>query len=276
VTDPRLLRSNGRAAHVSLKGQVAADRFVEGELKRVGWVHRAVPLSRSPRGGRAKEILAGQAFCVLDNEGDHAFGFDPMDGYVGYVHSITLEPGSPSTHRIVAAGSHAYSDADMKSFCLGRISMGAEIAVQEERDGFLRIDDMGLWVPVQHARALDVNEDDPAAVATRLLGTPYLWGGNSSTGIDCSGLTQMALRLCGIGCPRDSDQQEAAFAEVTGPTQRGDLVFWKGHVGMLLDPDTLIHANAHHMAVAIEPLAAAVARIGRREFGAVTKIARPS
>jgi hypothetical protein len=123
---------------------------------------------------------------------------------------------------------------------------------------------------------LEHMQSDPAAVAMLFQHVPYLWGGDSTFGIDCSGLVQQCLMACGITCPRDSDMQEAHFPHI-GPAdrKRGDLVFWKGHVGMLLDPATLIHANAYHMAVTIEPLEQAIERIGQKEFGDVTAYARP-
>jgi cell wall-associated NlpC family hydrolase len=118
------------------------------------------------------------------------------------------------------------------------------------------------FVPRAHLRSGGDRPGDPAAVALRFLGVPYLWGGNSRDGLDCSGLVQAAMLACGRPCPGDSDLQRAAFAAATGAPRRGDLLFWAGHVAMALDAATIIHANAHHMAVADEPLATAVARIG--------------
>ena len=121
------------------------------------------------------------------------------------------------------------------------------------------------------------NETDFVAVAERFLGTPYLWGGKTALGLDCSGLVQVALTACGVSCPRDSDMQEEALgtAVAADPSAllRGDLIFWKGHVAIVRGPDSLLHANAHHMAVAIEPVAQAVARI--RDAGSeITSIRR--
>ena len=271
--DARLLRSNGRVADVSLDGKVDADAFVQPVRKRISLDAVSATLAQTPGGGRAKDMVAGRPFDVLEVMGDLAFGFDPEDGYVGYLAAELLEDDVTPTHRIAAPGSHTYPKPNMKSGYLGYLSMGSRVHGDEIKDQFLQVGD--LWVPLQHVRPIDELETDPASVALRLLHTPYVWGGNTSTGIDCSGMTQLSLELCGVPCPRDSDQQEASFEAVEGSYQRGDLVFWKGHVGMLLDADTLIHANAHHMAVAIEPLDEAIARIAKREFGEVTKVARP-
>jgi cell wall-associated NlpC family hydrolase len=124
----------------------------------------------------------------------------------------------------------------------------------------------GLYVPHQHLGALDANESDFVAVAERFAGTPYLWGGKTSLGIDCSGLVQVALNAAGIGCPRDSDMQEAALGRPLPESesknlQRGDLIFWEGHVAIVRDSETVVHANAHHMATAVENTRAAIARI---------------
>ncbi len=153
---------------------------------------------------------------------------------------------------------------------------GSQVQVTGERDGFQRIQ-TGHYIPSQHLMPIKARFSDPVGIADLFLGTPYLWGGCSRWGIDCSGLVQTSLLACGIDCPRDSDQQFAALGEDVpedAPLQRGDLVFWRGHVGILSSDTMLLHANAHHMAVAYEPLEEAVERIGAREFGAVTAIRR--
>ena len=161
------------------------------------------------------------------------------------------------------------------------LSFGTRLVVLSEKDGWARIAWDGgqvtrdLYVPSQHLAPIDHIEPDPAAVADRLIGSPYLWGGNSSFGIDCSGLVQAALLACGTRCPSDSDLQEAAFPDATGTYQRGDLLFWKDHVAMVTDATTMIHANAHHMAVAYEPIAAAITRIQAQGDGPVTSHKRP-
>jgi len=189
-----------------------------------------------------------------------------------------------ASHRVTGLGSHFYAAPDIKSPALGWLPMGAEL---REHDGkadpsaaFIRIhlrDDLTAYVPIQHVSSLTYRAKDPVSRAEKFLNAPYLWAGDSFHGIDCSGLVQRALLMCGIPCPRDSDQQEAALGRALKqgePPKRGDIVFWKGHVGVMASASHLIHANAHHMAVAVEPFKSACTRIGKNEFGAVTSIKR--
>jgi cell wall-associated NlpC family hydrolase len=122
---------------------------------------------------------------------------------------------------------------------------------------------MAGYLPARHLAPLDRVEPDFVAVAERFLGTPYLWGGKTNNGVDCSGLVQVALAACGMPCPRDSDMQERALGApvALADSRRGDLLFWKGHVAIVRDAATLLHANAFHMMVAVEPIAEALARI---------------
>ena len=251
-------------------------RRVDGELKQV-----AVPvadLCSQPGGARDKQLVHGQRFDVLEDVDGWAFGFDPVDGYVGYLASSALGPVEPVTHVLTARSGHIYSEPDFKSPDIGQHSFGAMFTIVRETEGYLALS-QGGWLSAAHASPLDALELDPVEVAERFLHTPYLWGGNTGFGIDCSGLVSVALRACGIACPRDSDLQARDLGTTLAQREdlrRGDLVFWKGHVGMMQDPDTLLHANAHHMSVASEPLDGAIARIGRKEFGEVTRFARVS
>ncbi len=163
---------------------------------------------------------------------------------------------------------HAYAAEDFKSPDLAHLPFGARVTVTDERRKFYETD--AGFVPKKHLRGLDRPMSDPVTVAQLHFGVPYLWGGNSSLGLDCSGLVSAGLRACGIICPADSDmQRDALGSDVAGPFQRGDLVFWKGHVGLMVDPDTLIHANAHHMATVYEPIESAILRIEAQGDGPV-------
>jgi hypothetical protein len=171
-----------------------------------------------------------------------------------------------ATNRIVALRAPMFSLPDLKSPSMGYLPMGAGIAVEEWRDGYALIGG-GRWLAAQHVGAIDDLADDWVAVAERILGAPYLWGGKTPDGLDCSGLIQTAIHAAGLHCPRDTDMQERELGVALpqgAALRRGDLVFWKGHVGVMRNETELLHANAHHMAVAIEPIAEAVARIAAK------------
>lgn len=273
MNDRRLTPANGRVAHVSLRGQVEAERFVEGEAAAI-----AVPVSdllKEPGGARDRQLLMGEAVTVLERRGGHAFLQAAKDGYCGYVAEASLGPAIAPTHWVAAPASHLYPVADMKRHETAALSFGARLRVVAETPRFFQTSD-GLFVPRPHLRSLGETFDDPAAVAEMFLGTPYLWGGNSRQGIDCSGLVQAALLACGIACPGDSDMQQVIGHPVGGlaEVRRGDLLFWKGHVAMALDEARMIHANAFRMAVTIEGITEAIARIEAQGDGPPTGLRR--
>lgn len=260
--------ANGRVAAAHLQGQVQAERYVTGRPRRV-----AVPVAdllRAPGGARERQVLWGAEVTAYDEDGGWAFVQAARDGYVGYLPAAALAPARAATHQVAVPATHLYAEANLKSPDLHHLSFGAQVTVTAEHPRFWETPEG--FVPRPHLRPVSEHFDDPAEVARLHLGVPYLWGGNSILGIDCSGLVQAALLACGIACPGDSDMQLAALGEdATGlPPQRGDLWFWKGHVAMLADPQTLIHANGHRMATAFEPLEAAIARIEAQGEGPVT------
>jgi cell wall-associated NlpC family hydrolase len=271
MTDPRLLASNGRVAAMALKGQVAADRFVEGELRQI--VRPVVSIWRDRVGGpRQRQLLYGARFRVLEDDGSRAFGRAEQGGYVGYVASSDLVAPVQANHVVSALATHLYSAPDLKSPEVAGLSFGSRVRLVG-RSGRFAQTDTGAFVPEQHVRPVGEAATDYAAIAEIFLGVPYLWGGDSCWGIDCSGLVTAALVACGIDCPGDSDLQQAAVGQVLDdaePTRRGDLFFWRTHVAMAVDGETLIHANANDMAVAHEPIDAAVARIAGQGEGSVT------
>ena len=263
--DRRLTPANGRVAALALAGQVPADRYVAGEPRTV-----TAPLANllaSPAGPRDRQLLKGTAVIVYEDRDGFAFLQSARDGYCGWVAATALGPPVATTHRVAARATHLYAAPDIKAPDLAHLSFGAELAVTAEGRRFWETP--GGFIPKPHLRPLDRPFRDPVTVAQLHFGTPYLWGGNSVLGIDCSGLVQAALLACAFPCPGDSDLQRNLGTEATGAPQRGDLWFWQGHVAMLVDDETLIHANAHHMATAYEPIAAATLRIKAQGDGPV-------
>ena len=226
-----------------------------------------------PNGPRDRQLLHGDPVTVLGQQGDHSYIRSDKDGYIGFVATHHLGPRSTPTHVLIAPAGHAYETASFKSPETAYLSLGARLSARGETPDYIETE-LG-HVPKVQVTALP-HTAPPTETAKKLVGAPYLWGGNTHAGIDCSGLIQIALLTAGTACPGDSDLQQNAFPAIDADDrQSGDLVFWKGHVGLLLDANTIIHANAFHMAVATEPLDQAIARIAKKEFGAVTGYARP-
>jgi len=271
MSDPRLTPANGRVACESLRGQLPADAYVSGAARQV--LVPVANLLRAPDGARDRQLLMGEPVRVLEDHEGWSFVQASKDGYCGYLLSDTLGAADPASHWISAPSSHAYEEANFKSRDLVALSFGSLITVTKMHARFAETS-IG-FVPRQHVRVVGEVEKNPTQVARLFLGTPYLWGGNSRFGIDCSGLIQASLSACGIACAGDSDMQEKALGrDVTGNPVSGDLLFWKGHVAMLLDSKTLIHANAHHMAVVLEGLDEARSRIAAQGDGDITRHAR--
>jgi cell wall-associated NlpC family hydrolase len=276
MTDPRLIPILDGLAARALEGQVAAARYADPTLRQVAAPAAGIRKAPDGQAEQLDQLLFGERFEVLSEADGWAFGQARRDGYVGYVRTWALgEVGELPTHRVSALRTYGFSGADIKSTPLGLYSLNALITVIERQGRFAR-DAAGGWFVAEHLAPIGVAEPDFVAVAETFLGAPYQWGGRESLGLDCSGLTQQALYAAGRACPRDTDQQAAAFAPIEmAERRRGDLVFWKGHVAILTDAETILHANAHHMRVAVEPLAEALARIEAAGNGSSIGYRRP-
>jgi cell wall-associated NlpC family hydrolase len=277
--DPRVTPARPDLAAESLRGKFEAARYVAGERYRV--VAPTAPLRRAPdvEAPLETEALFGEAATVYEERGDWRWVQLARDGYVGYLPANALGPSRAPTHKIAALRTHAYPSAAVKRPPRFALSLGALVEVSHFEGDFAVADD-GFFLYAKHLAPIGACEPDFVAVAERFLDAPYLWGGRTSEGIDCSGLAQTALRAAGIAAPRDSDMQEAALGEPLPPDdarahlRRGDLVFWRGHVGVMRDATTLLHANGWAMKVASEPLVEAAARIEANGGGAITSIRR--
>jgi cell wall-associated NlpC family hydrolase len=253
----------------ALRGTVAAPRYAAGEARQV--VDAAVPLRAAPdaQARWATQVLFGEHVVLYEERGGWAWVQLAGDGYVGYLPGSALSQRVEApTHWVRALSTWLYARPDFKSPPSLSLSMNAAVRVVEMDAAFARLVD-GRFVPAPHIAEHDCRAPDFVAVAESLLGVPYLWGGKTRLGVDCSGLLQLAIHASGQPCPRDSDMQlaevgvRAPVGDDLSGLARGDLVFWSGHVGIMLDPVRLLHANAHHMAVAVEPLPVAAQRIAR-------------
>ncbi|MBR1147602.1 NlpC/P60 family protein [Bradyrhizobium sp. AUGA SZCCT0431] len=267
MDDPRLTPARPDLAAKYLEGKVTAARFVTGEEFCV--IDAIAPLREAPAADAPllTQALKGERVTIYDRNGEgFAWGQLGSDGYVGWLPDAALgKPSAAPTHKVTALRTFAFPAASIKLPPVDTLSMGALLNVARE-DGAFAVTREGWHLPRRHVSGLETMEKDFVAVAEKFVGTPYLWGGKSSLGIDCSGLVQIALNAAGTGCPRDSDMQQDGLGRALNPSetkklQRGDLIFWKGHVAIVRDADTIVHANAHHMATAIENTVEAIARI---------------
>lgn len=223
-----------------------------------------------PDGEMVSQALHGETIILHHEEGEFGLVQNQSDGYVGWALMEALSaPVLTPTHRVKVPRLHVYAEPSIRAAPHFVVGIGARLVSADQREGrYLRCERAG-WVREDLVAPIEILEADPASIAERFVSTPYLWGGRDCLGLDCSGLIQVAFDACGIAVPRDSDMQFDWLGvaipdwEIQGALRRNDLVFWDGHVGIMLDSETLLHANANHMATAVEPVSEAIQRIAR-------------
>jgi hypothetical protein len=259
--DPRTHAFRPDIADLTLAGRLFAPHYARAE--HCGCIAEAVMVRAKPshQAPATSQLVFGEGFALLDRAAGWAWGHCLHDGYVGYVPAEALGPPPPVTHRVTVPLALVFAGPDIKAPIIATRPIGARLAGREE-EAFLCLDEG--YVPLRHVAVLQANATDPVEVAARLIGAPYRWGGRGCGGVDCSGLVQRALDLCGQLAPRDSDMQRAQLGRSLGdeePLRRGDLIFFPGHVGFMADGENLLHANAHWMRTVVEPLRDVIARL---------------
>lgn len=271
VLDPRLNAFRPDLADAGLRGQVEAAAFVEGKPARVVAPIADIRRAADPMSGLDTQFLLGEHVTVFESRAGWSWVQGRRDGYVGYLRGAEIGPVSLNpSHEVAVPRTFAYVEPDMKRPVARALSMGGAVTIAdhvETRGTLYAVTDDGEAIVAHHLRAVGEFSDDYVSVAETLLGAPYLWGGTSGFGVDCSGLVQLAMRMAGRTVLRDTPMQEATIGELLDPgsglenLRRGDLVFWAGHVGIMADDNTLLHASGSAMLVVREPLAAAITRI---------------
>ena len=279
--DRRLHAYRSDLADVSLKGQMEAERFVTGDPATVAIPVAELRAKPELNTGIDTQLLFGETVTVFERSHGWAWIKAESDAYVGYLPETALtSTANKATHWVTQPRTFVYSEPDMKRPVMFGLSMGSRICVVDEAETrgtrYVLLATGGAIVN-QHVLPIDQTpSSDFVSIAAQFLETPYLWGGKSAFGLDCSALVQMSMLMAGQSVPRDSDMQASTLGVQISHEElrRGDLVFWKGHVGIMEDEATLLHANGHTMSVARENLDAAIERIGWL-YGGPTGFRRP-
>ena len=271
MADRRVTPARADLAAAHLKGKVDAPRFATGEKFSIGVGRASLRVRPSEGAAQDSELLFGEIFTVYDRADGWVWGQAANDLYVGYVRERALAKPFAGEAKVSALMAPVFSSADLKTPVRDLLPMNAVLPVLAREGDYVNTGS-GF---VHQRHLLPETEKDFVVIAERFLGVPYVWGGKTAAGLDCSGLIQTALQAVGKAAPRDTDMMEKALGETValGAVRRGDLVFWKGHMGVMLDDKCLLHANAFHMLVVSEPLAEALARI-EPIAGPVTSVKR--
>ncbi len=266
--DPRVTPANETVACSTLKGKIKHANFVEAKNYQVNVPF--VDLLGSPNGKRNRQLIYGSKVKYFSAAKGWAFIQNTYDSYVGYVPESTIASETQKTHIVTAPLAHVFMEPNIKSQNIEILPLAARVSGEVLENGFLETE-LG-WISVLQLKRKTEISKDPVEVSKLLQNAPYLWGGNTTLGIDCSGLIQISLLLCGIDCPGDSDQQMNTLGQnidIGSPRKKGDIIFWKGHVAWALNERQILHANAYHMATVIEEANEAIERIKKQDNNSV-------
>ena len=266
--DPRVTPANETVACSPLKGKIKHSNFVEGKNYQINVP--SVDLLGAPEGKRNRQLIYGSKVKYFSAAKGWAFIQNTYDNYVGYVPENTIASETQKTHIVTAPLAHVFMEPNIKSKNIEILPLAARVSGEVIENGFLETE-LG-WISVSQLKRKTELSKDPVEVSKLLQNAPYLWGGNTTLGIDCSGLIQISLLLCGIDCPGDSDQQMNTLGQnidIGSPRKKGDIIFWKGHVAWALNERQILHANAYHMATVIEEANEAIERIKKQDNNSV-------